>query len=34
MANELYGVAFRTDAVKVMVLTTDAPFHTGDRFSG
>lgn len=29
MANELYGFTWRTNAVKVMVLTTDAPFHTG-----
>lgn len=30
MANETYGLSWRANAVKVMVLTTDAPFHTGN----
>lgn len=29
MANQLGGLTWRTNAVKVMVLTTDAPFHSG-----
>lgn len=29
MANETDGITWRSNAVRVMVLTTDAPFHTG-----
>lgn len=29
MASETNGLVWRSNAVRVIVLTTDAPFHTG-----
>jgi hypothetical protein len=30
MASETQGLTWRSNGVRVMVLTTDAPFHTGE----